>query len=110
MTTVLIKDEYAELLSTFGDLQTAIDVALQRYTIEQITAKVAELRHRDDAYRAKYGLDYSTFAQRVANDQNFVDKIESEIDKTWELDLTDWEFCYKGIEDWTHKLQNILLT
>ena len=44
MTTVLIKDEYAELLSTFGDLQTAIDVALQRYTIEQITAKVAELR------------------------------------------------------------------
>jgi hypothetical protein len=35
--------------------------------------------------------------------------VEAKISKTWELDLADWEFCHKGIEDWTKKLQAILL-
>jgi hypothetical protein len=36
MVTVAIKDKYVEALTVFGDLQAAIDLALQRYTIEQI--------------------------------------------------------------------------
>ena len=46
---------------------------------------------------------------RLSEDEEFVDKIESTISKTWEIDLAEWEFCYKGIEDWTGKLQNILI-
>ncbi|MEZ2231420.1 hypothetical protein [Microcoleus sp.] len=41
MVTVSIKDEYVEVLSALGDLQAAMDLAIQRYTIEQITGKVA---------------------------------------------------------------------
>jgi uncharacterized coiled-coil protein SlyX len=40
-----------------------MDLAIQRYTIEQITAKVAELRQRNAQYQAKYGMDYLTFNQ-----------------------------------------------
>lgn len=109
MVTVPIKDEYAEILAALGDLQTAIDLALQRYTLEQITTKIAELRKRDAQYRAQYGLDYTTFAQRIATDETFVRDIETRVNKLWEIDLADWEFCSKGIEDWTHKLQAILL-
>lgn len=110
MTTVVVKDKYVEALAAFGDLETAIDLALQRYTIEQVTAKVAQLRQRVTEYETKYGMDYPTFEQRVATDESFVDQIEATTSKTWELDLADWEFCHLGIKDWTLKLEKILLT
>jgi hypothetical protein len=110
MVTVSIKDEYVEILTAFGELQAAIDLALKRYTIEQITAKVDELRQRDAVYQAKYGRDYPAFAQCVAEDETFVKSIESQGNKLWEVDLADWEFCYKGMQDWMYKLQNILLS
>lgn len=109
MTTVTIQDKYVEALTVLGDIQAAVDLALQRYTIEQITAKIAQLRQRAEVYQTKYGLDYSTFVQRLAEDESFVQHVEANITSTWEIDLADWEFCTKGIEDWTNKLQTILL-
>lgn len=109
MVTVSIKDEYVEVLSALGDLQVAMDLAIQRYTIEQITAKVAELRQKNARYHEKYGMDYLTFNQHVSSDEAFINNLESKVTNLWEIDLADWEFCYKGIEDWTRKLQSILL-
>lgn len=108
MVTIPIKDEYVEVLTAFGDLEAAIDLALQRYTIEQITTKMAELRQREAGYQAKYGLDYPTFARRAAKDEKFIQQVET-TNKMWEVDLADWEFCHKGVEDWSRKLQSILL-
>jgi hypothetical protein len=85
-------------------LQSAVDLALQRYTIEQITAKVAELRRRDAAYQTKYGVDFPTFSQRSAEDEAFVEEVERQLSRTWEIDLADWEFCYEGAKDWTRRL------
>ena len=79
-------------------------------TSEQITSKITPLRQRAHTYETKYGLDYSTFARRMANDESFVHEIEATVNPLWELDQVDWEFCVKGIEDWTHTLQTILLT
>lgn len=110
MTSVAIPEKYIEVLSILGDVQTAVDLALQRYTIEQITARIAELRQRDQGYRSKYGMDYDAFMQRVAQDEAFVQEIETSINVLWEHDLADWEFCVKGIEDWTRTLQSLLLT
>ena len=105
MVTVAIKDKYVEALTVFGDLQAAIDLALQRYTIEQMTIRIAQLRRQAATYQAKYGLDYPTFAQRMAENETFINHIEANVTKLWEIDLADWEFCYKGIGDWTQKLQ-----
>jgi hypothetical protein len=55
MITVAIPDKYAKTLSALGDVQAAVDLALQRYTIEQITAKIAQLRQRVQRSEAKYG-------------------------------------------------------
>ena len=109
MTTIAVQDKFVEILTTFGDLQTAVNIALQRYTIEQITNKINELQRKDGQYQTRYGLDYPTFSQRVAEDMAFGQRIEADISKTWELDLADWEFCYEGIGDWTQTLQDILL-
>ena len=110
MVTVAIHDKYLETLSALGDEQAAIETALQRYTIEQITAKIAQLRQRALQYQEKYGLDYPTFVQRTAQDETFVQYVETRLNPMWETDLADWEFCHKGIEDWIRNLQNILLT
>ena len=89
MVTVSIKDEYAEILTAFGELQDALDLALKRYTIEQIVTKVDELRQRDALYQAKYGQNYPTFAQRIAADETFVRHVETQVNKLWEVDLAD---------------------
>ncbi len=109
MTTMTVNQKYVEVLGAFGDMQTAVDLAIQRYAIEQITRKIAELRSRSEQYEAKYSCDYSTFVKRIAIDEAFVEKIESDVNITWELDLIEWEFSHKGIGDWTRKLQSILL-
>ena len=110
MLTVTVQDKYATALSTLGNLQTAVDQAVQRYTIEQIVDKVAQLRHKAVGYETKYGMTYPAFAERTALDEGFVQTVEATISPLWEVDLVDWEFCVKGIEDWTHTLQTLLLT
>ena len=109
MATVAVQDKFAEVLTTFGNLQEGVDAALQRYTIDQIGTKITELRRKNAEYQSQYGLEYPDFSQRIAEDEEFVRYVETNINKMWELDLADWEFCYKGVEDWTRKLQNILL-
>ena len=109
MVTIAVQDKFVDVLSSLGDLQEAVNAALQRYTIEQVTTKINELRRRDEDYKTRYGLDYLSFAKRTSEDVDFVQKIELQINKTWEVDLADWEFCHKGIEDWTKTLQDILL-
>ncbi|MBX3036232.1 MAG: hypothetical protein KF758_04895 [Anaerolineales bacterium] len=109
MTNVTVSDKFTEILASFGDLQESVNAAVQRYTIDQITTKINELKNKDSEFQKKYGVDYSTFVQSTSEDENFVNKVESTISKTWETDLAEWEFCYRGIEDWTKKLQDILL-
>ena len=110
MTTVAIPEKYVEVLSVLGDVQTAVDLAIQRYTIEQISAKIAWLHQRDQGYQAKYGMDYTTFTQRIIRDEAFVYQIETTVSPLWERDFADWEFCVKGVEDWIRTLQSLLLT
>ena len=110
MVTVAIRDRYVEALKPFGSLEDAVNLALQRYAIEQVTAKIADLRRRDAVYQEKYGMRYPAFVKHVGQDEAFVKMIESAISKTWEIDLADWEFCHQGMQDWTRKLQAILIT
>ena len=107
--TVAIPERYVETLAPLGRLEETVDLALQRYAIERITARIAELRRRDRNFQAKYGCDYEAFVERTISDEEFVREIEATISKTWELDLAEWEFCHKGIEDWAQRLQTILL-
>lgn len=109
MTTVTVHNKFTDILASFGDLQESVNAAVQRYAIEQITNKITELRRKDEEYQKKYGLEYSTFVKRTGEDEEFVKSVEANITKTWEMDLADWEFCHKGVEDWTKKLQDILL-
>ncbi len=104
MVTVSIKNEYAEILSNLRNLEEAMELAIKRYTLEQITTKIAELKRKKAYYQNKYQTDYETFCEKIARDEAFINMIENNIDKLWEIDLSDWEFCDQGIKDWTNKL------
>lgn len=110
MVNIAIHDKYLPMLQAFGNIQETIERAIQRYAVVTITETIADLRQREHTYRTQYGMDYPSFEKRIAEDQAFVDQIEHHVTATWELDFADWEFCYKGIQDWTHKLETILLT
>ena len=107
MTTVTVSDKFTEILASFGDLQESVNAALQRYTIDQLMTKINGLHQKDEEYQKKYRLDFSTFAKRTSEDEEFVKNVEANLSKTWEADLADWDFCYKGVEDWMKKLQDI---
>ena len=109
MTTVTVQNKFTEILASFGDVQESVNAAVQRYTIDQVTTKITELRRKDEEFQKKYGLDFSAFAKRTSEDEEYVKTVEANIIKTWEADLVEWEFCHKGVEDWTKKLQDILL-
>ena len=109
MTTVTVQNKFTEILASFGDVQESVNTAVQRYTIEQITNKITELHRKEEEFQKKYGSEYSDFVTRTSQDEEFVKTVEANVSKTWEADLADWEFSHKGIEDWTKKLQDILL-
>ena len=107
MINVAVQDRYVETLSLLGNLDTAVNSALQRYTIDQIITKISTLRRKENGYQHKYGMAYVEFVEQTAVDEQFIAQVERGISKTWEIDLADWEFCHRGIEDWTQKLQTI---
>jgi hypothetical protein len=53
MINIEVKEDYAEILGSFGDVQSAINLAVQRYTIEKITTKIAELKQKNCNYEIK---------------------------------------------------------
>ncbi len=109
-SSAVIKNNYIEVLYSFGkDLQSAVDTALQKYLIDLITSKIAELRKKELLFEAKYECDYQSFSQNISESDEFVINIEENVNKMWENELAEWEFCYKGIDDWSKKLRNILL-
>ena len=59
-----------------------------------------KLQQRDTDFQAKYGMDYESFSRRTATDEAYVLEIEDTVNRLWEIDLAEWEFCHKGIEDW----------
>ena len=81
MTTIAIGDKYVEALKPFGSLEDAVNLALQRYAIEQVTAKMADLRRRDAVYQAKYGMSYPVFARRAGVDEAF-EQVEYSTEKS----------------------------
>ena len=110
MASAVIKSNYSEVLHSFGkDLQSAVDTALQKYLIDLIISKIAEMRKRELLFEAKYKFDYTSFSHRITEDEDFAVYTENNVNKMWEIDLAEWEFCHKGIDDWTKKLHNILL-
>ena len=90
MASIAIREIYLETLHSLGDVSTEVDAAIRR------------------RWEEKYGCSYKVFRERTSSDPDFVELLHRE-QPTWELDVAHWEFCHKGVQDWTQELQRILM-
>ena len=102
MTTVTVDDRYAAALSSLGRLEDVTNVALRRYAVSEVAEKIAALQSKRNQYEKKYGVSFAEFIRFTAEDEQFVARVEQEIEKMWEADLLEWEFSEKGVEDWSN--------
>ncbi|MBI2332474.1 MAG: hypothetical protein HYU84_10015 [Chloroflexi bacterium] len=77
-----VQNKFTEILATFGNVQESVNMAVQRYTIEQITTKITELRRKDEEFQKKYSSEYSAFAKRASEDEEFIKTVETNISNT----------------------------
>ena len=108
MTTVIINKKYAEALSPLGRLEDVTNTALRRYAVSEVADKIADLQDRRARYEKKYGVNFAEFTRLVVEDNQFVARVEQEVEKMWEADLLEWEFSVRGVEDWSKTLHHIL--
>ena len=104
MTTVTIDEKYVETIKPFIDIQSAMNIAMQRYVIDLISAKISKLSKKNKDYMLKYNSNFDTFSNKIINDEKYISHLEQQSGfKNWENDLLDWEFNYKGKSDWKQK-------
>lgn len=107
MASIAIREIYLETLHSLGDVNEEVEAAIRRHTVERISDKIASLRTEDRQWEEKYGCSYEVFREKTSSDPDFVERLHRE-QPTWELDAAHWEFCHKGVQDWTQELQRIL--
>ncbi|RLC76821.1 MAG: hypothetical protein DRI61_12615 [Chloroflexi bacterium] len=109
MATVQVRSSYISVLERLGDVQTGVEEAIRRYTVEEVQRRIAELRARIRKWEEKYGCDYETFALRTATDEKYVARLNSEPEtQQWEADLFSWEYDLQELREWEQQLQSIL--
>jgi hypothetical protein len=74
----------------------------------QISEKINVLQRRDREFQKKYECLFEDFAKQTAENATYVEELEASGHWMWESDLAEWEFCRKGLNDWTDKLAQIL--
>ena len=110
MNTVLVDKKLCKTRENFVDIQTATNIALRRYVIDLISTKIEKLSKKNKFFKEKYNFNFENFQKKITDDEKYIFSLEKNKGfNNWEDDLIDWEFSYKGINDWKQKLQNILI-
>ena len=107
---VSIDQRLLDPLKDLMDVPEAVHKALKYYLVNQITNKISSLAQTDNHFKEKYGMGFADFSCKLQQEEGFVDYLENSLQqKNWEDDYIEWEFCHKGIEDWSNKLKHILM-
>ena len=109
MTTLVLKQPYADVLEWLGGTQAAVDEALRQYTIQKIQEHVLDLQEKACVWEEKYGCSYDLFAYRTATDESYIQQLDSDpTTRQWEADLLSWEFYAAELKEWHQRLHSIL--
>lgn len=109
METIGLSQRYSEIFRAFSmDPEKAVEQALQRYAVTLISDKIDEFKRRDREFQEKYACEFEEFAKRTATDTEYIEKLEKGGRLMWESDIAEWEFCRKGVADWTERLTRML--
>ena len=107
MHTISIDDKYFEALKTFGDADKLVNIALQKFLVEQMVERIHTLRDQVRVWEEEFGEPFDSFLKRTETDEKFARKL----DKThpmWEGELINWKFYHEELQEWLKKLQHTL--
>lgn len=108
MDNIQLNERYSEIFRAFSlDPKRAVENALQRYTVTLISEKIDELKRREQRFQEKYDCDFDEFTRQTGESLEYVEKLEASGHWMWESDLAEWEFCRKGVDDWTERFAHI---
>jgi hypothetical protein len=87
MQTVAIQDRYLDALER---LHCSVDEALRQFLLLNISTKLAAAEQEIAAFRAKYGMDFQHFQQRL--EQRINTEVFEESD-----DAMAWEYAVESV-------------
>ncbi len=108
MSTVAIRDEFVELLSVLGDVESEVDDALRRYLLDRASERMEHCRKEIRHFEQVYGRSFDDFTTTITSEDNpLLDQIERQ-HLTWEADYNAWETYVQELERWKKRLSDLL--
>lgn len=108
MSNVAIREEFAELLSVFGNLESEVDDALRRYILDRASERMERCREEIRRFEQVYGHSFNDFATALASETSpLLDEIERR-HPTWEADYNTWETYAQEFERWKKRVSGLL--
>jgi hypothetical protein len=107
MTTVTIKNNYLEMLSAIGRVESIVEEAVRKYLIDKCVERLEKAKLKIREFEKRYNCQYPDFCLTIS-DENQLEEIEKN-HPTWEADHAEWEYWQKEREEWKAKLEDILI-
>jgi len=108
MAPVAVNENYLKTLQVFGDVDTLVGEAVEDYLTRRIIERIKAAREKFDGFERKYGMAYIAFSQKMDTDESFHNEI-NDSNPLWEQDALAWEYWHEEIEEWSEKLNAILI-
>jgi hypothetical protein len=98
MSAVAVREGYTNTLRVFGEVDTLVNEAVERYLIQRVVERIKLAREKAREFEKRYGLDYQTFSRRVQLDEGFYDQVSAG-NPLWEQDWLAWEYWHRNESD-----------
>jgi len=109
MSSVTIRNEFAELLNVLGDVESEVDDALRRYLLDRASERMEHCRKEIRRFEQIYGHSFDELATALASENSSsLDKIERQ-HPTWEADYNTWETYIQELERWKKRVTDLLM-
>ena len=104
---VEIDDGLVKVLTSLGNLEEITQIALKRYSIDEILKRTEELKKKITEWETKYNMSYDQFQTKIVNDEQFLNSLNQK-HPMWEADFMYWESQQRELEQWMKRLEAIL--
>lgn len=107
MPTITIEKDYLEILDALGSVNAIVEDAIRKYLIDKCVERIEKSKRKIEEFEKKYNCNYAEFIETISNEESL--KEVEETKSSWELDITEWEYWGKELEEWKTRLEDILI-
>lgn len=98
MPTITIEKDYLEILDALGSVNAIVEDAIRKYLIDKCVERIESSKPKIEEFEKKYDCNYAEFIETISNEESL--KEVEETKSSGELDITEWEYWGKELEEW----------